>query len=152
MASFDALLEETGKELKTSLKPDRHRSCEISCPNKIHVHMQPHPHDESLLLIACTIAELPPGKYGENIMQAALRANHVTPPYRGIFAFSKKKNSLVLCDTLSMATLTGSSFAEIIGLLSEKAQRWREAINSGVLPLPETPAAGALPPSPFGLR
>lgn len=142
--SFEALLEEVGKELHTPLHLDDHRSCLIACPGKIQVQLQLHPDDSNLLLAAYTLAELPPGKYGERILQAALQANHVHPR-TGTFALSQKKNSLVLYEALWLDTLDGTKLSQLLGELSKKVQLWKEAMASGVLPLQDT-ASNKPPP------
>ena len=145
--SFEALLEEVSKELHTPLHIDDHRSCLIACPGGLKVQLQLHPDESNLLLAAYVLEELPPGKYGEKILHAALRAND-THPRSGTFALSEKKNSLILYESFWLDTLTGITLSQQLQELAKKAKLWQEAIKSGILPVEE---AATKKPPPFSL-
>ncbi len=146
--SFEALLEEVGKELHTPLHIDEHRSCLIACPGKIQVQLQLHPDDDNLLLAAYTLAEMPPGKYGEKVLKAALQANHSCPRI-GTFALSQKKNSLVLYEALWLDTLDGPKLSQRLHELAKKVKLWKEAIASGILPTQQETTTTKPPPFPL---
>jgi len=84
--------------------------------------------------IGCSLGEPPQGRYRENVMREALKANGLPPPQKGIFAFGKKTESLLLYDELPLNDLSGDKLAEYLSGFILKAELWREAITRGEVP------------------
>ena len=74
------------------------------------------------------------GRYRENLFREALKANGLPMPRQGIFSYSKKKDSLVLFDTLFMNELTAQKMADFLTPFMQKADLWRQAIPKGEIP------------------
>jgi hypothetical protein len=145
---FGALLEELGKALKLTLKPDSHNACQIRYPDKMRLIMEPTISGDSINLVV-EIANPGDGKYRESIFRAALQSNALPPPRNGIFCYSKKNDTLLLYDQISLDECTAPLLAEIIERLLQKARLWKESIGRSEVPVIFTGAASGL--KPFGL-
>ena len=127
------LLEELGKVLKTSLKPDKLNCCLLKFKTGTQVQMELDSRGENIH-IAASLGELPQGRYRENVMKEALKANGLPPPQKGIFAYGKKTESLLLFDELSLNELSGDKLADYLSGFVQKADLWRETITRGEVP------------------
>ena len=127
------LLEELGVVLKISLKPDKNNCCLLKFKNGAQVQMEMDSRSENVVMVS-ELGQLSQGRYRENILKEALKANGLPAPQTGIFAYSKKKESLLLTDQLAMEELSGLKLAEHISLFMQKADLWREAIVAGQVP------------------
>lgn len=148
---FESLLQELGKELKIKdLHVDRNHSCLIKFKEGISIQIERDETGEGMV-IGCTIATIPPGKYRENVFREALKANGLPEPRNGIFAYSKRSDQLVLFHTLPMKDLTGEKILAVLLPFKEKAITWKDAIERGNIPAlsPQTTAMGG---GIFGLR
>ncbi len=134
-ALFEALLEELGKTLKISdLHPDRNNSCLISLPNKLKLQLEMDSHAQNILL-GCDLGPIPPGRYRENVFKEALKSNGLSGPNHGTVAFSQKTEHIILFKYLNVKDLTGEKIADAIGPFTEKALKWKTALEHGEVPL-----------------
>src|SRR5690242_9542948 len=83
------------------------------------------------LWIFTKLIEIPPGKFRENILKEALKANALPDPRAAIFAYMAATNHLILFQKYPLEILTGERLAGLIGSFLETADRWKEAIASG---------------------
>ena len=83
------LLEELGKVIKVPLKPDKLNCCLLKFKTGTQVQMEIDSRGENVV-IAANLGELTQGKYRENVLKEALKANGLPPPQTGIFAYGKK--------------------------------------------------------------
>lgn len=128
------LLHELGKELHIpDLQPDENNTCLLRILGKIDVQME-FDKDRDYLLIGTDFGELPPGRYSEDIIEIALKTNHLPPPLYGIFGFSKKNNHFAMYDRLWLKELNGAKLAQFLDSFAQKAKIWKEAIEKGQLP------------------
>jgi hypothetical protein len=151
---FSALIEELSSATKIKLAPDAHNACTIRYPDKLGVRMDPDPSGEFLYVLV-EVAKPGEGKYRENIMQEALRANGLPPPRKGIFCFNLKKDLLLLFDQVPFEELTGQQLADVLESLCQKARIWRDAISRGEVPsydAGESPRAASRSEGMFGIR
>lgn len=130
-SAYENIIEELGKALKTTLKPDAHGACLLKFKNGIQVQLEA---DGETILMVSEIAPLSEGRFRENVFKEALKANGLPPPRHGIFAHSKKAESLVLYDSISMIELSGIRLAEQLRPFVTKAHHWKEALNRGEIP------------------
>ncbi len=126
---FEALLSELGTELGITLHPDRKGACKLKINDIFHIQLESDAHQENLL-IAAFICDLPPGKYRENILRDALKANW---PFakNGTLAYSDRNNKLVLFSSLRLANLNGKKLAEFLSIFIDKANNWRIGVETG---------------------
>jgi len=142
---FSELLSELGRVFDLPLHVDKSHACSIQIP-PITIQLQLDATQENLLLF-CKIIELPPGKFRENILREALKANGQPDPRAGIFGYILATNHLALHQRYPLAILTGDRLAGLFGAFFEMGESWHKAIHSGN-PIPATPGRSA----PFGLR
>ena len=134
MDLFESLLQEFSKAVDIpNLKPDGNNSCLIALPKGPKIQLDIDPTNE-FLIIGSEIGFIPAGRYRENIFKEALRANSLPAPRYGDFAFSQKKDTLVLTAKIFLRDLTGEKIASHYTPFAEKAQHWWEAIQKGEVP------------------
>lgn len=126
---FEELLNELGEEYGLSLHPDRKGACKLKINETIHIQIECDAHQENLLA-ATFICDIPPGKYRENILKDALKANGPFPK-NGTLAYSDRNNKLVLFSYLRMSNLTGKKLAEFLATFLDKANNWRIGVETG---------------------
>ncbi|MCE5293430.1 MAG: CesT family type III secretion system chaperone [Chlamydiales bacterium] len=130
---FASVLEDLGKIMNMRLAPDSHGACQIKSLTGLMVHMEPDTAGERIMIIS-DLGVPAPGRYRENLFREALKANGLPMPRQGIFSYSKKKDSLVLFDTLFMNELTAQKMSDFLTPFMQKADLWRQAIPKGEVP------------------
>lgn len=131
MDRFEDILAGLSQHLKTPLTPDSQSSCLISFASGVKVQLELDKTGDKLILGAF-LGELPPGRLRELILIEALKQNNVTQ--YGTFAFSLKKNLLVLFSKLSADSINVNDLYELLMKMIEKAVPWKEAIAQGTVP------------------
>ncbi len=107
--------------------PSGSYSYQINDAFLIQIEMAKNEHE---IVIGSFLTTLPPGKFRENVLTYALKANHILEE-PSFFAFSRNKDELFLYQTVELATLNSQKIQERLTLFSEKALQWKEAIESG---------------------
>ena len=131
MDRFEDILLGLSSHLKTPLAPDGQSSCLISFANGVKVQLELDKTGDKLILGAF-LGELPAGRLREQILIEALKQNNVTQ--YGTFAFSLKKNHLVLFSKLAADSVNVDTLFELLMKMVEKAAPWKEAITQGTVP------------------
>jgi hypothetical protein len=126
---FEELLNELGAEFGTTLHPDRKGACKLKINEIFHIQIECDAHQENLL-VATFICDIPPGKYRENILKDALKANGPFP-INGTLAYSDRNNQLVLFSYFRLSNLTGKKLAELLAAFVDKANHWRIGVETG---------------------
>lgn len=146
---FDLLIEQLGTSLKIHLHTDHNHVCSIKVHHRLTVQIQVDAAQENLLL-ASFICELLPGKFRENVLSEALKANNLPDPRTGILSFLPMKNQLTLHQYYPFASLDGEKLALYLAGFIDYANLWREAIERGEA----SPAPIHVHPqsNPFGLK
>lgn len=148
---FGALVEELSTALKIKLAPDSHNACKIRMKDKLEVFLEPDPLGD-VLQIVIDIGKPGEGKFRENILREALRANGLPFPRLGTFCYGHKVDSLLLFDMVPMEDLNGARLADVINQLADRARLWRDSIAHGELPPFQSGRSGTRPEGVFGLR
>ena len=126
---FEELLKELGEEYSIALHPDRKGACKLKINETFHIQIECDAHQENLL-IATFVCDVPPGKYRENILKDALKANGPFPQ-NGTLAYSDRNNKLVLFSYFRMSNLTGKKLAEFLVIFLDKVNNWRIGVETG---------------------
>ncbi|MDX8431364.1 MAG: CesT family type III secretion system chaperone [Candidatus Algichlamydia australiensis] len=134
MDRFQTIIQELSQELATPLKATGDSTCAITFKNSLFTQIELSENQEKLVII-CVIEKLPPGKYREQVLTAALQENALSSPLIGSLSFSRRSDELLLYASTPMAELNGKKLFEILLVLVDKAHRWQEAIQQN-LPLP----------------
>ena len=105
--------------------------------------------EEKNLRILSFFCELAPGKFRENVLGEALKANHTTTE-TGLLGFSDSTNELALYDVISMDGLDAPNLESHLAKWIDRIFIWKEAIEAGNA----SPEGDATPqaPKPFDLR
>lgn len=149
MDRFAQILFDLGKEIGTELYPDENRICQINYQDEIHLQIQYDETNEQLLF-ASFLCDVPPGKYREKLLRAALRSNGEYPRL-GILAYSERNNQLTLFEYVPAANIMSTQLFQFLQNFIEKAVTWKNAVEKG-LPLPVTPPKNNKDSSMFGLK
>ncbi|CDZ80696.1 Tir chaperone protein (CesT) [Candidatus Rubidus massiliensis] len=129
---------------------DEKNACVIEFNKEIKIQLEILK-DHSGLLIATKIGTVPPGKFRENLFKEALKVNNIPPPRKGVFAFSKKNDLLILYDKVFLKNLQIDQLAKKIIKMQETAKVWKDALEKGEVPVVagiEIPKSSGM----FGLR
>ncbi len=128
--AFVDLLEQLAEEFGTDLRPDLHGICLLLINEKLKVQLEVDVTGENLLM-ACLVSELPPGRFRENILKNALKANHLIEENFGTLSYTGPDNALVLSTNLLMHGLTGRELYEFLSIFVGRATAWQKAIDEG---------------------
>ena len=147
---FDSLLKELGNAIDIEdLHPDSNNSCLIGFESGIEIQIEPYNRDD-FLLMCCDLGRIPPGRYREDVFREALKANGMPHPRYGTFAYSEQSDHLILFGLLSYRELNGEKIASFLFPFKEKAERWKEALERGAVPLADTMTTSR-PSGPLGM-
>lgn len=127
---FEVLLDALGKVFHLKLHVDQKNACSIRLGSDLTVQLQLDQSQENLWIFS-KLAEVPPGKFRENVLQSALRANGKPDPLSGTLGFIGPQNMLALFQQYPLHLLNGENLAETIGAFVETAESWRGALQSG---------------------
>lgn len=141
--AFEDLLSQLGKILHLSLHLDKHHACSIQIREGLVVQLQLDVSQENLTLFS-KVTEIPPGKFREEVLKEALKANGQADPRIGVFGYLAPTNHLVLFQRYPLFLLTGERLANLLGAFYEWVALWKEAIEKGQT----SPQISA--PKPFG--
>ena len=129
MDKFQELLWDLGEIIQLPLHIDKNLACNLLLDENLEVQMQLDNHGENFLICAF-LADVPPGRFRENVLKEALKVNGHYQPF-GTFAFYEKKNMLILQQFLPVEKLSGEKLAEHLEIFLEEAEEWRKAIENG---------------------
>lgn len=150
IGQFEELLAALGKVFHLVLHIDQSNACSIQIHEGLVIQLQPDLAQENLWLFS-KLVEIPPGKFRENVLKEALKANSLPDPRPGVFSYLSQSNHLVLCQKYPFSILDGERLAGLIGGFVEMGEIWQKAIVSGQAAPQTTPPRHGLP-NPFGLK
>lgn len=153
MKSFEDILAGLSPLVGEDLHPDVNNACVLVLNENIKIQLELDITAE-FLLMASMIIDLPPGKFRENVLKSALKANNMIDQSPGILAFVVKANKLVLFDRIYTDDLTPEKLLAEITQFFHKAENWKNAIQGGnTAPLGAFPEMGpGQGPKLFGLK
>lgn len=138
-AAFDTLLNELGTVLNIKgLALDENNTCLIRFPTGLEVYIEPSTRGDEQVIVYTKIGELPMGRYREDVLREALKANGYPYPRYGTFAFSENNQQLILFQKLPMKHLTGDRLADFLNILMKRALAWKDEISHNNVPLAST--------------
>lgn len=146
---FEILIQELSASLNVPLHVDRNRACALNIHRQFTVQLQLDSAQEKLI-IAAFICELAPGKFRENVLAEALKANYLPDPRTGILGYLAPQNRLTLHQHYPFASMTAQDLAMIVAGFIDYAQLWKDAIDQGQIS--PSPIRGSATTNPFGLK
>lgn len=131
MNKFENLITSLGDILDLDLRADKGVLCKLKIDGRLSINLE---YDEvkDLILIATLVEELPAGRFRENVLKEALRANG-TYPRLATFAFSERANKLACFNYISFTNLSTEHFNTKLHEFIDFAYEWHRAIQSGNL-------------------
>ena len=134
---FEELLHELGKFFGLALRPDKSHFCALSVQGLV-VQLQTDVAFEKLLIVA-KLGELPAGKFREEVLKEALKANALPDPRVGVFAYVPQINQLMLFQRYPFDILNGERLAGLLGPFLDLGARWKAALAAGQTAPPREP-------------
>jgi hypothetical protein len=130
MSKFSDLITSLGSLLGTSLEVEKEILCKIKIRDLISIQMEYDEQTDRIILVSF-LGELPPGKFREEALLAALKANHIDTSL-GSFAYIDAKQMLIVQLFLPVST-AAPLLATLVQQLTEKAIAWKNGIAQGTL-------------------
>ncbi len=140
MINFHDLIHELGEFIGEDLKVDLNQSCCIEVNQILKIQIELDPPGEIILLMAKVI-ELPPGKFRENILRDALKANFLAEEKEGVLSYLERQNTLVLCQNLYTHSISRDILYAHLMQFIERSSKWLAAIEAGR----SSPDSGEIP-------
>lgn len=147
MDRFAQVLYDLSQVIHVDLAPDKKRVCKLNVEGRLHIQIECEEAKERLLL-ATFLGEVPAGKFRENVLREALKANSHYPRV-GTFSYVERNNQLSLQEYVPLEALSGEKLASILTKFIQLATHWHQALQKGTVPTIEVPKQGG---SMFGLR
>lgn len=126
--AFTQILGKLSKALELDLKPDDNQSCLIDIQGKLSIQLELDPSDLDQLVLGAYLGELTPGKFREEVLLSALKANALAFPRMGHFAYSERLNQLILFETFSLKHVSIDYIVSVLLPFIQKAYSWKEAV------------------------
>lgn len=139
MTQFEILIEELGKALSIPLKSENQTICALSAEGKFSVQIEEK--EETLFLVAF-LAELPPGKFREEVLLEGLKHNY-EENQKKLFGFISKKSMLTLEQRLKPTVSVDKLKSALLSLI-DLGKVWKDAIDLGNLTSIRKPTSSSL--------
>ncbi len=130
---FEDLIQELGTTLGLSFHLDPHGACCLQMNEKLRVQIEPDKQEDRIIL-AAFIGELNPGRFREDVLKEALKANaqFIGNGNAGaILGFSARHNQLACHTFLPILEISPEKLLASLTYLTEHALSWMEALQSG---------------------
>ena len=95
MKSYKDLIADLSEKLGIDIYPDLNNVVTLKIEKRVKIHIETDSIEEFLILGAF-IEELPPGKFRENILKNALKANYLVNKKPEILSYLGRENTLIL--------------------------------------------------------
>lgn len=154
MTPFEELIQQLGTTLGIPLHIDSHGACRLNINEKMPVQIEADSRGENLMIVAF-IGQLNPGKFREEVLKEALKANaHFinTGNSGGILGFSAHHNQLSCHTYVPAKEANVEKLLSSLTYLTEYALSWVEALQNGQIAPAGIQPRQSIPLSPFGIR
>lgn len=145
MNKFETLIGELGHILNIPLEAEHGFLCKLNIKEKVHLQIEYDEASEKIILV-CFVCEVPPGKFREQTLIAALKANHQDISL-GSFSYVEGSQTLILQHYLPIS-VAAALLGTLLQQFTDKAIVWKEAIEQGNVSL-LVPSAPSSLPSPL---
>jgi len=126
---FEEILRELSVELGTTLHVDKRGACKLRVNETLSLQLECDASQENLWIFSF-LCEINPGKFRENVLKDALKANSPFPLY-GTLAYAERTNQLALFSSLRLPPLSGKTLFEFLSAFIEKANAWKAGVETG---------------------
>lgn len=142
MSKFSDLLSPLGSILGTHLEPEQDTLCKIRMKDGVSVQLEYEENGDRLLLVSL-LSELPPGKFREEALLAALKANYLDTSL-GSFAYVDAKQTLAM-QLFLPGSISPALLATLLQQFTEKGVSWQTAVTQGTFSSLIPSSSSALP-------
>ncbi len=149
-SQLDSILKDFEPFFQCPLQADKNNSCLIKMNTGISVQMELNRYGQ--LLIGSPVAVLPGGRFQDDVLKEAMKANGFYPPFSGIFGFRPSSNTLYLFLLLEPHRLNQDKINQLLVPFTTKAKKWAEALERGEIPYLEEIAGSQAEKLPFGFK
>ena len=149
-SQLDSILKDFEFFFNCPLQADKNNSCLIKMGSGVSVQMELTSHGQ--LLIGSPIAVLPGGRFQDDVLKEAMKANGFYPPFSGIFGFLANSNTLFLYLLAEPHRLNEEKINQLLTPFTDKAKKWKDALENGELPMVEEIAGSQAEKLPFGFK
>lgn len=132
MTPFEDLIRGLALTFDDAIGTDDGRTSRFRVNDKFSIQLELDPGLEKVM-VGTLIAEVPPGKFRENVLKEALKDNNEAPPKHGILAYLDRNNFLAMYEYLPVRTMTPDAMMTYLVLFIEKAEAWYSALQGGVM-------------------
>lgn len=126
---LEELLSQLGHIFKLPLHTDKSHACSIHI-TPLTIQIQLDSIQENLFFFSKIIA-LPPGRFRENVLREAMKANGLSDPRAGVLGYIATTNHLTLHQCYPLSILNGDRLAALFGGFFDLGASWHQAIESG---------------------
>jgi hypothetical protein len=133
---FNEMIDELAKILNIKLSPDPNGTCLIRFPNGLNMQIERQKGSNDVFLVI-ELGNLSVGRYREDVLVAALKANGAPYPRVGVFAFSPTIDNLILFERIPENFISGLKVFEIMMPLAYKGKLWKDQMERGSIPTTE---------------
>ena len=132
MKNYPDLIAELGALVgDEELTPDLDQACNLLVNESVEVQIELEVTGEHIFLFSM-IAELPPGRFRENILRDALKSNYIIDELPGYLSYIASENQLVLLESIHSHAITADKLLNHLADFVSRVERWREAIDNGL--------------------
>lgn len=131
MRSFEKLIQEIGEIVNLPLHAQEGRFCTLQINHTMRLHIEDNEATQELLIIYF-ITEIPAGKFRENILKEAMKANSYFPRV-GTFGYLEKNNTLTFYTNIDN-TLSADKVSLILEKCVDVGMHWFQAIQNSQIP------------------
>jgi hypothetical protein len=132
MDLFAQLIDDLSELIASPLYVDSKRRCQLLINHELHLFLQEQDNDQQLL-ISTFLGDLPPGKFREKILKAALKENGSFERIL-IFCYSDRNNQFAAFNYISFENLSADILADALELFLDRAFLWKKALQTGEIP------------------
>jgi len=149
--TFAELIHELGQELDIELELDHLNVCSIVVDEQYTVQLEQDKYKEYLILGSAVLA-ISPGKFRENVLATALKANDIYPR-PGTLAYRVASNELILFKKMHLEDLTAKQIVDELSLFLDMVETWKKAVDSGnIASLSTATPTKKETPNPFNIK
>ncbi|NNM44210.1 MAG: hypothetical protein HKM07_07700 [Chlamydiae bacterium] len=131
MRSFEKLLQEIGSIINIPMHAEEGRICLLEINHNLRIQIEDDLVKQKIVVV-CFIAEIAAGKFRENILKEALKANFFSSRI-GNFAYLEKNNSLSFY-TYVENTISAEEISLVLERCITVGNNWYEAIRNSQIP------------------
>lgn len=130
MEKYEQIMEELGDLLGVSLESEGTPMRRLAIQEKFILQFEPSRESDDLFIIAI-ISEIPPGKFREKVLKAALKENENASYDQGIMGFIETQNLLSMHVKYPLRGAKAEKILELLPAFLEKAESWYDALQVG---------------------